>query len=129
MKTLRRLSKNRAFTHIRILAAVLLVLAGAALLLLTVSRPAAAQPAAPMRPLIPKFSAAVAFDVSPPVRSLRPAARPLTFPPDTIVEPRERGLEGPKAHRVKPHSADGTVQVFSSAPTIPAPLLTFEGLS
>ena len=31
MKTLRRITKNRAFTHVRILAAVLLVLTAAAL--------------------------------------------------------------------------------------------------
>jgi hypothetical protein len=130
MKTLRRLSKNRAFTHIRILGAVLLVLAAAALLVLTVSRPAAAQPTAPVRPLTPKFSTPVAFDVSPAVRDLPPATRPLTYPPDTIVEPRERGLkEGPKAHRVKRYRADGALQPFSPAPSIPAPSLTFEGLS
>ena len=56
-------------------------------------------------------------------------ARPLTFPPDTIVEPRERGQEGPKAHRVRPYNADGVLQLFSPAPTIPGPLQTFEGLS
>ena len=33
MKTLRRISRNRAFAHVRILAAVLLVLAAAALAL------------------------------------------------------------------------------------------------
>jgi hypothetical protein len=41
----------------------------------------------------------------------------------------ERGPEGPKAHGVKPYSADGALQLFSPAPAIPAPLLTFEGLS
>ncbi|HJZ80343.1 MAG TPA: hypothetical protein VKD91_08355 [Pyrinomonadaceae bacterium] len=45
------------------------------------------------------------------------------------MEPRERGLEGPKAHRVKPYRAAGALQLFRPAPTIPAPLLTFEGLS
>jgi len=45
------------------------------------------------------------------------------------VEPRERGLEGPKAHRVKRYSADGALQPFSPAPSINAPSLTFEGLS
>jgi hypothetical protein len=129
MKTLRRISKNRAFAHVRILAAVLLVLAAAALVFLAVSPPAAAQGTARLQPLIPKFSAAVAFDVSPAIRDLPPAARPLTYPPDTIVEPRERGLEGPKAHRVKPYSAAGALQLLKPAPTIPAPLLTFEGLS
>jgi len=58
-------------------------------------------------------------------------ARPQTFPPDTILEvrPERRESEGPQAHRVKPHSADGALQLFSPTPSIPAPLLTFEGLS
>src|SRR6266513_5740344 len=124
MKTLRRISRNRAFTHLRILAAVLLVLTAAALVFLTVSPPAAAQPTARMRPLTPKFSAAVAFDVSPALRSLPRVARPLTFPPDTILEMRpERGREGPESHRIKRYSADGALQLFSPIPTIPAPLL------
>jgi len=38
-------------------------------------------------------------------------------------------LEGPKAHRVKRYRADGALQPFSPAPSIPAPSLTFEGLS
>jgi hypothetical protein len=54
----------------------------------------------------------------------------LTFPPDTILEVRqERGPEGPEAHQAKGYSADGALQLFSPTPTIPAPLLTFEGLS
>jgi len=47
--------------------------------------------------------------------------------PNKIVEVRPE--RGPKAHRVKPHSADGALQLFSRTPNIPAPLLTFEGLS
>src|SRR5215831_19418935 len=133
MKTLRRISKTRAFTHVRILTAVLLVLAAAALLFLAASPPAVAQRTSRPQPLTPKFSTPVAFDVSPAVRDLPPAARPLTYPPDTIVEPRERGLEGPKAHRVKRYRADGALQLFSHlfspTPSIPVPDLTFEGLS
>jgi hypothetical protein len=130
MKTLRRISKNRAFTHIRILAAVLLVLAAAALVFLAVSPPAAAQPAARPQRLTPKFSRAVAFDVSPALRDLPRVARPLVVDPNKVVEVRaERGPEGPEAHEVKGHTADGVLQPFSPAPTIPAPLLTFEGLS
>src|SRR5262252_532580 len=129
MKTLRRISKTRAFTHVRILTAVLLVLAAAALLFLAASPPVVAQRTGRPQPLTPEFSAPVAFDVSPAVRDLPRAARPLTYPPDTIVEPRERGLEGPKAHRVKRYRADGALQPFSPAPSIPAPSLTFEGLS
>jgi hypothetical protein len=130
MKTLRRISKNRAFAHVRILAVVLLVLAAAALVLLAVSPPAVAQPSARPQPLTPKFSTAVAFDVSPALRSLPRIARPRTFPPDTILEVRpEPAVKGPAVHRAKGHGADGVLQLFSPAPTIPAPLLTFEGLS
>jgi hypothetical protein len=129
MKTLRRITKNRAFTHVRILAAVLLVLVAAALLFLAASPPAVAQRTGRPQPLTPKFSTAVAFDVSPALRSLPQIARPRTFAPDTIVEPRERGEEGPRAHQVKPYSADGAQQLFSPKPAIPGPLQTFEGLS
>ena len=130
MKTLRRISKHRAFTHVRILTAVVLVLAAAALVFLAVSPPAAAQPTAHKQPLTPRFSAAVAFDVSPALRSLARIQRPRTFAPDTILEVRqERGPEGPQAHGVKGHNADGVLQLFNPAPTIPAPLLTFEGMS
>ena len=131
MKALRLLSKNRAFTHFRMLAAVLLVLTAAALVFVTVSPPASAQPTARPHPLIPKFSKAVAFDVSPALRSLPRVARPRMYPPNTVLEvrPERRGSEGREAHRVKPYSADGVLQMFNQTPTIPAPLLTFEGLA
>jgi hypothetical protein len=131
MKTLRRIGKNRAFVNVRTLAAVLLVLAAAALVFLAVSPPASAQPTARPHPLTPKFSKAVAFDVSPALRSLPRVARPRTFPPDTVLEvrPERRGSEGPEAHRVKPYSADGALQMFNRTPTIPTPLLTFEGMA
>src|SRR5438128_10031298 len=100
MKTLRRISKNRAFTHVRIMAAVLLILAAVALAFVAASPPAAAQPTARSQPLTPKFSTPVAFDVSPALRDLPPAARPLVFDPNKIVEVRpERGPEGPEVHR------------------------------
>src|SRR5260370_19958478 len=131
MKTLRRISKTRAFAHVRILAAVLLVLAAAALVFLAVSTPAAAQSTPRTQRLTPTFYRPVAFDVSPALRSLPPAARPLVFDPNKIIEvrPERRGSEGPEAHRVKAYSGDGVLQLFGPAPTIPAPLLTFEGLS
>jgi hypothetical protein len=130
MKTIHRISKNRAFTHMRILAAVLLVLIAAALVFLAVSPPAVAQPPARMRPLTPKFLKPVAFDVSPALRSLPRIVRPRTFPPDTVLEVRrEPAVKGPAVHPGKGHGADGVLQLFSPAPTIPAPLLTFEGLS
>src|SRR5437899_8894671 len=131
MKTLRRISKDRAFAHVRILAAVLLVLAAAALAFLAASPPAAAQSTVRTQPLTPKFSTPVAFDVSPALRDLPPAARPLVFDPNKIVEvrPERGGSEGPQAHRIKPYGADGALQMFGRTPTIPAPLLTFEGMS
>ena len=131
MKTLRPIGKNRAFTHVRTLAAVLLVLAAAALVFLAISPPAAAQPTARLQPLTPKFSKAVAFDVSPALRSLPQVARPPMYPPNTVLEvrPERRGSEGREAHRVKPYSADGALQMFNRTPTIPAPLLTFEGMA
>src|SRR5947208_10669011 len=131
MKTLRRISKNRAFAHVRVLAAVLFVLAAGALVFLAASPPAAAQRTARPQPLTPTFSKAVAFDVSPALRDLPRAARPLVFDPNKIVEvrPERGGSEGPQAHGVKPYSADGVLQLFNPALAIAAPLLTFEGLS
>src|SRR5262245_957832 len=129
MKTIRRLSKTRAFAHVRIMAAILLVMAAAALVFLAASPPAAAQRTARPHPLTPTFSKAVAFDVSPAVRDLPRAARPFVFDPNKVIEVRpERGAsEGPQAHAVKGHTTDGVLQMFNPAPSIPAPLLTFEG--
>src|SRR6266700_1555316 len=126
MKTLRRFTRNRFFSHVRITAAVILILAAAAMAFVAASPPASAQPTARTQPLTPKFSGAVAFDASPAVRNLPRAARPLTFPPDTILEVRpERG----PVIQSKGYSGDAALQLFGPAPTIPAPLLTFEGLS
>jgi hypothetical protein len=130
MKTLRRFTRNRFFSHARITAAVILISAAAAMLFVAASPPASAQPTARTQPVTPKFSPAVAFDVSPAVRNLPRAARPLTFPPDTILEVRqERGPEGPEAHPVKGYSGDAALQALSPAVTIPSPLANFEGLS
>jgi hypothetical protein len=131
MKTLHRITRNRAFTHVRILAAVLLVLTAAALVFLAVSPPAVAQPRPRMHPLTPKFSKAVAFDVSPVLRSLQPIARPRMYPPSTILEirPERAGSEGRVAHRARARGLDGALQLLNPTPTIPAPILTFEGAS
>src|SRR5216117_30784 len=127
MKTLRRISRNRAFTHLRILAAVLLVLTAAALVFLAVSPPAVAQPTAHRQPLTPKFSKAVAFDVSPALRSL-PLGKKHVADPSKLLEIRPEG--GPRARSRGYKSGDGALQLLKpAAPTIPAPLLTFEGLS
>jgi hypothetical protein len=128
MKTLRRIGRDRAFTHLRILASVLLVLTAAALVFLAISPPAVAQPRPRMHPLTPKFSKAVAFDVSPALRSLQPIARPRTYLPGMILEIRPES-EGPVAHRARARGLDGALQLLNPTPTIPAPLLTFEGVS
>jgi len=125
MKTLRRISRNRAFAHVRILAAVLLVLAAAALVFLAALPPATAQPAARPQPLTPKFSAAVAFDVSPALRDLRPAAR--AFAPSFNLEIRPE--RGPRAQSKGFKSGDAALQALSAAVAIPSPLANFEGLS
>jgi len=91
-----------------------------------VSPPASAQPTARTQPLTPKFSPAVAFDISPAVRDLPRAAKPLTFPPDTILEVRpERG----PVVQSKGYSGDAALQALSPAVAIPSPLANFEGLS
>jgi hypothetical protein len=126
MKTLRRISKNRAFAHVRILAAVLLILAAAAIAFLAVSPPAVAQPTARPQSLTPKFSTAVAFDVSPALRSL-PLAKKFVADPSKLLEIRPE--RGPRAQSKGYKTGDGALQLLSPTPTIPAPLLTFEGLS
>jgi len=96
------------------------------MIFIAASPPAVAQPTARTQPLTPKFSTAVAFDVSPAVRDLPPAARPLVFDPNKIVEVRpERG----PVVQSKGYSGDAALQTFSSSLAIPAPLLTFEGLA
>src|SRR6266542_2472975 len=126
MKTLRRISKNRAFAHVRILAAVLLILAAAAIAFLAVSPPAVAQSTARTQPLTAKFSTAVAFDVSPALRGL-PLAKTFVADPSKLLEIRPE--RGPKAHSKGLKRGDKALQAFSPTPTIPAPLLTFEGMS
>jgi hypothetical protein len=131
MKTLHLISRNRAFTHLRIVAAVVLVLTSAALLFLAVSPHAVAQPTARMRPVTPRFLNPVAFDVSPPLRSLVHPTRALPFPPGAILEVRPEGrrTESLQAHRTRARRPDGALQRFNLTPTIPGPLVTFEGMS
>src|SRR4029453_9755100 len=107
MKTLHRITKNRAFTHLRILAAVVLVLAAAALLFVTLPPPPAAQPTARRQPLTPKFSKAVAFDVSPALRSL-PLGKKHVADPSKLLEIRPEG--GPRAKSKGYKSGDGALQ-------------------
>lgn len=58
-------------------------------------------------------------------------ARPLPFPPGAVLEVRPEGrrAESLRAQRVRPYRADGARQLFNLTPTIPAPLITFEGMA
>ena len=83
----------------------------------------------------PQFSTAKAFDVSAPLRDLALAAPLRRAPLAPLQEPFEiRPERGPVA-KDKGYSGDGAVQganalrLQGAAATIPAPLLTFEGLS
>src|SRR5207249_4021309 len=126
MKTLRRISKNRAFTHARILAAVFLVVAAAALIFMSVSPPAAAQSTPRTQSLTPTFSKAVAFDVSPALRTL-PLAKKFVADPSKLLEIRPE--RGPRAHSRGYKSGDAALQAMTAAVAIPSPLANFEGLS
>src|SRR5919201_1021569 len=73
-------------------------------------------------PPAPTFSAAAAFDVSPPLRDLARQVVPVAskgLPPE----------RGPVVHD-NGYTGDAALQQATapSAPSIPAPLLTFEGL-
>jgi hypothetical protein len=125
MKTLHRFSQNRFFSHARITAAVILISAAAAMLFVAASPPASAQPTAGTHPLTPKFSAAVAFDVSPALRDLVPSPKRFA-PSSTVLEVRPEG--GPKT-RSEGYSGDAALQALSPAIAIPSPLANFEGLS
>ena len=131
MKRLHRITKNRAFTYVRVLASVLLLLSAAALIFLAASPGAVAQPTARMRPLTPKFLSPVAFDVSPALRDMPRVAKTLPFPPGAVLEvrPERPGSERIQAHRMRPYRADGARQLFNLTPSIPSPSLTFEGMS
>ena len=133
MKTLRRFSRNRYFSHARITVAVMLMAAAAAMVFVAVSPPASAQPAAPRDPLTPKFSPAVALDISPALRDLRPPA--LVRRSSKLVDMEIRRERGPELKN-RGHSPDGALQTSPRARTagaaavaIPAPLQNFEGLS
>src|SRR5205814_9407822 len=126
MQPLRRFSRNRFFSHARITAAIILMSAAAAMLFIAASPPASAQPTAHMQPLTPKFSTAVAFDVSPALRTL-PVAKKYVADPSNLLEIRPE--RGPRAQSKGYKSGDKALQTFSAALAIAAPLLTFEGLS
>src|SRR6266700_3170478 len=125
MKTLRRFTRNRFFSHVRITTAVILISAAAAMAFVAVSPPASAQPTARTQPLTPKFSPAVAFDISPALRDLVPSPKRFA-PSSTVLEVRpERG----PVVQSKGYSGDASLQTLSAAVAIPSPLANFEGLS
>jgi hypothetical protein len=78
-----------------------------------------------------KFTKAIAFDVSAPLRSMPSVVTPSTLTSTLLQEIRpERGLDV----KDQGYSRDGALQTTSgrrqgAAPAIPAPLLTFEGMS
>jgi len=127
MKTLRRFSQSHFFSHARITAAVILMAAAAAMLFMAASQPVSAQPTARTHPLTPKFSAAVAFDISPALRNLPLAKKPLVAPSKLLEIRPERG----PVVQDKGFSGDKALQSTAgiSALAIPAPLVNFEGLS
>ncbi len=109
------------------MAALILIVAAAALVFVAVSPPASAQPTAPTHPLIPKFSAAVAFDVSPPLRNV-PVTKKHVADPSKLLEIRPE--RGPRAQSKGNKSGDKALQTAGiSALAIPGPLANFEGLS
>ena len=122
MKTLRRLSRNRFFSHARITAAVMLMSAAAAMLFMAASQRASAQPTARTHPLTPKFSAALAFDISPAVRNLPAAKKRLAAPPLLREIRPERG---PRVQS-RGHSGDKALQTSSQmgAAGINAPVIS-----
>ncbi len=94
------------------------------LLLLTVLAP---NLVAEKKPLKPKFTTALAFDVSPAVRDLPPAAISFSGGFDAFDIRPERGPDAIDAG----HSPDAAVQlgVSLASPTIPGTMANFEGLS
>ena len=136
MKKFRRFSRNRFFSYARITATVILMSAAAAMLFVAASPPASAQPTARTHPLTPKFSTAVAFDISPALRDLRPPAMVFARP-FTVFDMEVRPERGPEVEvKDKGYSPDGALQTSprarttgASALAIPAPLRNFEGLS
>jgi hypothetical protein len=93
------------------------------------------QAGATAKPLTPKFSEAVAFDVSPPLHviaqqqhfrkaPLAPSAEPIEIRPERGPVAQDRGWSGDGALQ-----GAGGQRLSQTALTIPAPLANFEGLS
>jgi hypothetical protein len=102
---------------------------------LLVATTGAAQTAPGAAPLKPSFSKAAAFDVSLPLHALAPAVPLRMAPLAPSQEPVEIRPERGPVVKDQGYSGDGVLQAANglrpqgAAATIPAPLLTFEGLS
>ncbi len=121
-----------------------LTVGGLALVVAALATPGAALGASPGMPAAakPKFSEAVAFDVSRSLRSLS-ASTPLRVPPGAVTqaaaddEPLEVRPEFGPAVKYRGHSGDGALQgaagasrfAAAAAATIAPPLLSFDGIS
>lgn len=87
---------------------------------------ASAQNASAVRPIPPTFSQAVAFDVSPPLRTLGRVGRSFPYFRDGLFEIHPEW--GPIAG-LRRHSGDGALQLYRGGLSIPATTANFEGLS
>jgi hypothetical protein len=86
-----------------------------------------AQNAPYVPPITPTISEAVAFDVSPPLRSLGRVSRPFPYYRGGLFEVRPEWGPTAKDHG---YSSDGAIQFSrSTSQHIPSPLVNFEGLS
>ena len=78
-------------------------------------------------PIKPTFSEAVAFDVSPPLRTLSRVAPPFPYYRDGLFEIRPEWGREPEDHG---YSSDGAIQFSRPIRNlVPSPLVNFEGLS
>jgi hypothetical protein len=88
---------------------------------------ASAQNAPYVPPIKPTFSEAVAFDVSPPLRTLSRVAPPFPYYRDGLFEIRPEWGREPEDHG---YSSDGAIQFSRPIRNlVPSPLVNFEGLS
>jgi len=119
--------KGKTLTHAR---TALCVLTSSLVAMLAANSSMAAGPPSPK----PKFSNAVAFDVSRPARDIKPSLARAPVATDTIRDIRpERGPltldQGFSGDGALFPSAARLMAPLSAAPAIAAPLVTFEGLS
>jgi hypothetical protein len=84
-------------------------------------------------PPVPKFTEAVAFDVSPPLRDMKSASAPRFYAPSEDEDVIEIRPERDVVRQGNGYNIDGALQRTLGSPahrpSIPSPLLTFEGVS